>query len=283
MRTLKRQVSSKIKRLQKHEEVAKECSEEFEFVKFDPINESFDYESPVNDGSYEATAKDSKTRRGILWQQSGNIFSSWQERFFVLTESSLYSYSRQCPSRNNLANIKKFVTKVKLSEIIEMDLVEKRGQLVIEIVTRSGRTCLRKPEGVRDWFEQILENREHIQKARILQRSFSLIENSCHQDTVTPYKNCHVDAVSSLNIYGEDAVTSLKSHEKDVVTSLNSHARNTVASLDSHGGNTVASLNSHEGNTVAPLNSIPARPLMGCRSLRFAAKKDELICMNPNI
>ena len=112
MRTLKRQVSSKIKRLQKHEEVAKECSEEFEFVKFDPINEPFDYESPVNDGSYEATAKDSKTRRGILWQQSGNIFSSWQERFFVLTESSLYSYSRQCPSRNNLANIKKFITKV---------------------------------------------------------------------------------------------------------------------------------------------------------------------------
>jgi len=252
--------------MQKHEEVAKECSGEFEFVKFDPINESFNYESPVNSGSYEATAKDSKTRRGILWQQSGNIFSSWQERFFVLTESSLYSYSRQCPSKNNLANIKKFVTKVKLSEIIDMNLVEKRGQLVIEIVTRSGRTCLRKPEGVREWFEQILENREHIQKERILQRSFSLIENSCPQDTVTSYKNYHVDTVSSY------AVTSLKSHEKDV-----------VASFNSHGGNTVTSLNSHEGNTVTPLKSIPARPLMGCRSLRFAAKKDELICMNPNI
>merc|ERR1711862_732387 len=220
---------------------------------------------------------------GILWQQSGNIFSSWQERFFVLTESSLYSYSRQCPSRNNLANIKKFVTKVKLSEIIDMNLVEKRGQLVIEIVTMSGRTCLRKPEGVRDWFEQILENREHIQKARILQRSFSLIENTCHQDTVTLYKNCHVDTVSSLNMHGEDAVTSLKTHEKDVVTSLNSHGRNTatslnshegitvtllnshggntVTSLNSHGGNTVTPLNSHEGNTVIPLKSIPARPL----------------------
>jgi len=185
MRKLKRQVSSKIKRLQKHEEVAKECSGEFEFVKFDPINESFNYESPVNDGSYEATAKDSKTRRGILWQQSGNIFSSWQERFFVLTESSLYSYSRQCPSRNNLANIKKFITKVKLSEIIDMNLVEKRDQLVMEIVTMSGRTYLRKPEGVKEWFEHILENREHIQKARILQRSFSLIENNCHQNTVT--------------------------------------------------------------------------------------------------
>ena len=165
-----------------------------------------------------------------------------------------------------------FMFQVKLSEIIDMNLVEKRGQLVIEIVTRSGRTYLRKPEGVREWFEQILKNREHIQKARILQRSFSVIENSCHQDTVTSYKNCHVDTVSSLNMHGEDAVTSLQSHEKDVVTSLNSH-----------GGNTVASLNSHEGNTVTPLKSIPARPLMGCRSLRFAAKKDELICMNPNI
>jgi len=133
---------------------------------------------------------------------------------------------------------------VKLSEIIDMNLVEKRGQLVIEIVTRSGRTCLRKPEGVRDWFEQILENREHIQKARILQRSFSLIENSCHQDTVTLYKNCHVDAVSSLNIYGEDAVTSLKRHEKDAVTSLNSHGGNTATSLDNNGGNTNKKTNS---------------------------------------
>jgi len=169
-----------------------------------------------------------------------------------------------------------FMFQVKLSEIIDMNLVEKKGQLVIEIVTRSGRTYLRKPEGVREWFEQLKESREHIQKARILQRSFSLIESSCHQDdqdTVTSYKNYHADTVSSLNSHGEDAVTSLKSHEKDVV----------VTSLDSHGGSTVTLLNCHEGNTVIPLKSIPARPLMGCRSLRFAAKKDELICMNPNI
>ena len=78
-----------------------------------------------------------------------------------------------------------FMFQVKLSEIIDMNLVEKRGQLVIEIVTMSGRTYLRKPEGVKEWFEHILENREHIQKARILQRSFSLIENNCHQNTVT--------------------------------------------------------------------------------------------------
>ena len=136
---------------------------------------------------------------------------------------------------------------------------------------------------MKEWFEHILENREHIQKARILKRSFSLIENNCYQNTVTSYKNYHVDTVPSLNIYGEDAVTSLKSHEKDEVTSLNSHGRNTVASLNSHGGNTVISLNRHKGNTVTLLKSIPARPFMGCRSLRFAAKKDELICMNPNI
>jgi len=352
MRTLKRHVSNTIKRTRRSEEVTKECSGEFDFVKFDPINESFiadlNYENPVKDDGYEAIAKDSKTRKGILWQQSGNIFSSWQERFFVLTESSLYSYSRQGPSRKNLADIKKFVTKIKLSEIIEVNLVEKKGQLVIEIVTRSGKTYLRKPEGVREWFEHILENREDTKKERILQRSFSLMDNSCYQDTVTSYKihqedkvtslkSQEWDTVTSLNSYGTDTVTSLKSHGGDTVTSLNSHGGdtgtslkshggdivkslnshggNTVISLKSHGGDTVKSLNSHGGNTVislkshggdtvkslnshggdtvislnshggdtmASLKSTPARPFMGCRSLSFA-RKEQQICRNPNI
>jgi len=319
MRTLKRHVSNTIKRTRRSEEVTKECSGEFDFVKFDPINESFiadlNHENPVKDDGYEAIAKDSKTRKGILWQQSGNIFSSWQERFFVLTESSLYSYSRQGPSRKNLADIKKFVTKIKLSEIIEVNLVEKKGQLVIEIVTRSGKTYLRKPEGVREWFEHILENREDTKQERILQRSFSLMDNSCYQDTVTSYmihqkdkvtslnsygtdtgtslKSHGGDTVTSLNSHGGDTVTSLKSHGGDIVKSLNSHGGNTVISLKSHGGDTVKSLNSHGGDTVISLNShggdtmaslksTPARPFMGCRSLSFA-RKEQQICRNPNI
>merc|ERR1719435_638988 len=272
--TLRRHVSNTIKRKQRSEEVTKECSGEFDFVKFDPINESFisdlNNEKPVNDDSYEAVAKDSKTRKGILWQQSGNIFSSWQERFFVLTESSLYSYSRQGPYRKNLTNIKKCVTKVKLSEIVEVNLVEKKGQLVIEIVTKSGKTYLRKPEGVREWFEHILENREDTKQERILQRSFSFMDNSCYQDTVTSYKIHQEDTVTSLKSQGGDIVKSLNSHGGNTVISLKSHGGDTVKSLNGHGGDTVISLNSHGGDTMASLKSTPARPFMGSRSLSFA-------------
>jgi len=150
--------------------------------------------------------------------------------------------------------------------------VEKKGQLVIEIVTRSGKTYLRKPEGVREWFEHILENKEDTRQERIMQRSLSLIENNHYQDTVTSFK-----------IHQEDKVTLLKSHGGNKVTPLNSLGRDTVTSFNSLGSNAVTSVNGQEGDPVASLKITPARPFMGCRSLSFAARKDQQICRNPNI
>merc|ERR1719431_913030 len=193
LRTLRRHVSRSLKRGGRLGEVTEECTGEFQFVKFDTINESFIRFSELKNERLESDesdvidVKNPKTRKGILWQQSGNIFSTWQERFFVLTASSLYSFSKKSSCRSVLGNVKKFVSKVKLSEIIELTLVEKKGQLVIEIVTRKGRLSLRKPEGVRDWFDQILENSEAIKcihKERILERSTSMLE-----DTVTSLKS----------------------------------------------------------------------------------------------
>ena len=33
-------------------------------------------------------------KKGILWQQTNAWFNIWQERFFILTESSLHSFER---------------------------------------------------------------------------------------------------------------------------------------------------------------------------------------------
>ena len=69
----------------------------------------------------------------------------------------------------------------------EVSLMDKKGQLIITIVTKKcGKIYLRKPEGLRDWYEQILENVSAIkfpQHRRKLEYSTSLIENSQYQQT----------------------------------------------------------------------------------------------------
>ena len=121
------------------EEVTKNCSEEFEFVKFDIMKDTNNIEvgedninvktlmrnkvvcendlkevesctqEEIVQSCGENAIKDIKTRKGILWQRTDNIFSSWQERFFVLTENSLYSFSR---GGKNMENIERTVSKV---------------------------------------------------------------------------------------------------------------------------------------------------------------------------
>ena len=139
VQTLQRHVSNTMKRRKHMEEVTKNCSEEFEFVKFDIMSEFNNIEVGEDDINVktlmrnkvfcendlkevesctqeeivqscgENAIKDIKTRKGILWQRTDNIFSSWQERFFVLTENSLYSFSR---GGKNMENIEIIVSKV---------------------------------------------------------------------------------------------------------------------------------------------------------------------------
>ena len=139
VQTLQRHVSNTLKRRKHMEEVTKNCSEEFEFVKFDIMKDSTNIEVGEDDikvktlmrdevicendtkevesitqeeivqSCGENAIKDIKTRKGILWQRTDNIFSSWQERFFVLTENSLYSFSR---GGKNMENIEIIVSKV---------------------------------------------------------------------------------------------------------------------------------------------------------------------------
>eukprot|EP00092_Neocalanus_flemingeri_P029291 GFUD01031803.1.p1 GENE.GFUD01031803.1~~GFUD01031803.1.p1 ORF type:complete len:193 (-),score=44.20 GFUD01031803.1:35-613(-) len=114
-------------------------------------------------------------RKGILWQQTDKLFSSWEERFFVLPEHSLYSFSRET---NQMEKLDKAVSKIKLSDMSDLSLMDKKGQLLIVIVTKKfGKIFLRKPKGLKDWYEQILENVSAIKftnQRRKLQTSISL-------------------------------------------------------------------------------------------------------------
>ena len=130
-KTFQRHVSNTLKRRREVEEVTKTCTEEFEFVKFDVNSESnymgdnqnrndiFSKDELTNATKTKDDGKDDnpvendkegvKTRKGILWQQTEHIFSCWQERFFVLTENSLYSFSRE---NKKMEMIGKSVSKV---------------------------------------------------------------------------------------------------------------------------------------------------------------------------
>ena len=49
-----------------------------------------------------------------------------------------------------------FMFKIKLSDVEMVDLVDKRGYLTISLlVNREGKMLLRKPEGIREWFDMI--------------------------------------------------------------------------------------------------------------------------------
>ena len=55
------------------------------------------------DDDFDCNVKTTNTKKGILWQQSGSLFSTWQERFYVLTENSLYSFPKGCKTNETLA------------------------------------------------------------------------------------------------------------------------------------------------------------------------------------
>eukprot|EP00091_Calanus_sinicus_P015270 TRINITY_DN3336_c0_g2_i1.p1 TRINITY_DN3336_c0_g2~~TRINITY_DN3336_c0_g2_i1.p1 ORF type:complete len:132 (+),score=24.91 TRINITY_DN3336_c0_g2_i1:358-753(+) len=118
-----------------------------------------------------------------MWQRTDNIFSSWQERFFVLTENSLYSFLRGAKNR---ADLERTVSKIKLSDVCGISLVDRKGQLMIKIVTKkNGRLFLRKQEGLSDWFEQIVQNGSALKFQncnRKLENSTSLIETHLSPD-----------------------------------------------------------------------------------------------------
>lgn len=176
-KTLKRTLSLNARKgeniLDTLEETSKKCNNEFSFVNFENLTEE-------DEGSVTCQIDDHLTlttnilpvqsKRGVLWQMSGNnIFSTWQERFCVLTENSFYSFSKKSGSAA------KTFTKIKLSEISDIFLSVDKGQTTFTIkMTKGGKLLFRKAEGLECWYQQILANLRANRRVQ-LQKSMSLI------------------------------------------------------------------------------------------------------------
>merc|ERR1711936_1101115 len=196
VKSLQKQMILTLKKRKPRDEITKKCNEEFDFVTFDTIKESH---TKLSDKALKKTSDDcvtikhvrnvddndpnvvSSQKKGILWQQSDKLFSSWQERYFVLTSNSLYSFTKDT---RVMDNIKKTVLKAKIKD---MSLVEKKGQLLMRIVIENhGKFYLRKPEGLQDWYEQLRRNISAVNFAnpgRNLRSCLSLVENTSTKHT----------------------------------------------------------------------------------------------------
>lgn len=92
-------------------------------------------------------------RKGLLWQQRDKIFSRWKERFFILTPDYLQCFKK---GTSRMTEMGGFIFKLKLAEIEEVELVDKKGYLTVALsFHKEGRILLRKPEGIREWFQSI--------------------------------------------------------------------------------------------------------------------------------
>merc|ERR1711915_442663 len=68
---------------------------------------------------------------------------------------SLYSFPKGCKSNETLSA----ATKIRLSELSDVKLINQKGQMVLKLQTcKKSVAHLRKPEGLKDWYKNILDN-----------------------------------------------------------------------------------------------------------------------------
>merc|ERR1719393_612476 len=133
---------------------AANCNSEFDFVSFD-CDVACDLRRGLNgfDPKDEKLLPAVQTKRGVLWQISGKIFSTWKERFCVLTENSFYSFSKKSTSAA------KTFRKIKLSDINDICILNERGlNTIILKMNNGGKFFFRKSEGLLEWYNQFLSN-----------------------------------------------------------------------------------------------------------------------------
>ncbi|XP_040581815.1 uncharacterized protein [Lepeophtheirus salmonis] len=97
----------------------------------------------------------STLKKGLLWQQRDKLFSRWKERFFILTKDYLQCFRR---GSSRISEMGAFIFRIKLIEVEEVEIIDKRGYLTISLsMGKDGKVLLRKPDGIRDWFNILKE------------------------------------------------------------------------------------------------------------------------------
>merc|ERR1712133_298894 len=157
VKSFKRNLSLNLKPNQDQQGTTVNCNYEFEYVNFDTMSLADDCKTFRPDLTEEKVLPVVQTKRGVLWQISGKIFSSWQERFCVLTENSFYSFSKKSTSKT------KTFKKVKLLDICDICLVTENGQKVLCLkINNMGKLEFKRessdPAIMEEWYLQFLSN-----------------------------------------------------------------------------------------------------------------------------
>ena len=174
VKSFKRNLSLNIKPNSDQLETTVNCNYEFDYVNFDTMSLADDCDSDLPHHVEEKMLPKVQTKRGVLWQMSGKLFSTWQERFCVLTENSFYSFSKKSASTT------KTFRKIKLSDIIDICILTDRGHnTMILKMNNGGKFMFRKSEFLLDWYKQFLSNTSaHIRNN--LRKSISMNNlNNC--------------------------------------------------------------------------------------------------------
>ena len=128
-------------------------------------------------------ANDANIKKGLLWQQKDKIFSRWKERFFILTKDYFHCFKKGNTRLTEMGgfifkvNIKNLIIvrykwmkmfyssdntvyqmifQLKLAEIDTVELLDKRGYLTVCVsLLKEGKVYLRRPEGIREWFNAL--------------------------------------------------------------------------------------------------------------------------------
>jgi len=172
---------------------AANCNSEFDFVSFE-CDVACDLRRGLNgfDTKDEKLLPAVQTKRGVLWQISGKIFSTWKERFCVLTENSLYSFSKKSASST------KSFKEVKLLDICDIRLVTENGQKILQLKINSmGKLALKRESDesmIDEWYLQFLSNVKSCYK-QLLRRTRSVNPESLNTSFRRPLMG-----VSSLRL-----------------------------------------------------------------------------------
>jgi len=141
-------------------------AEVYRICGFLPDVTSSKLEEDLNFDDDEEDTKSTAVRKGLLWQQRDKLFSQWKERYFILTPDYLQCFKK---GTSRMTEMGEFIFKIKLCDVEEVDLLDRRGYLVISITLSSrgeGKIYLRKTEGIRDWFNSLKECVQDSKKRR---------------------------------------------------------------------------------------------------------------------
>jgi len=116
--------------------------------------------------SYSDTSSAFPLHRALMWVQKGKLLSRWKERFIVITEEYIQCFKKGMAQLSQMGD---FMFQIGMKDVRSVSLVDRRGYLtvVLELEGDIPGLVVRKPEGLRDWYN-IVQKQVKDAKARVM-------------------------------------------------------------------------------------------------------------------